>query len=368
MPTIRWRILRIVAVVVVVALGIVCASVSAALAGYELAFRMRMPPPIAAEFAALEARGLDDGERGVQIYVAHRPDVPEIGVLLGALAFGTLAALLVAVPLARRMSVSIGGRLDELAVAARRVAGGAFEVRVAAPADVSDVLDRLQRDFNDMADALARMEQSQRLESAALAHELRTPLGALRAQVDALVDGVVAYTPDRGRLMQTHVLTLSRLVEDLRALSLAQIGQLQMELGDHALEAVLQSTLDAWAESATSPVLRAGDASGWAVRVDPMRFRQVLYNLLQNAHRHGAPPFVLGVSAADGLATISLRDHGPGLATSEARRSAGDGLGLRVVSRLCGALGITFAIGDAPDGGVVASLALPAHPAARKLG
>jgi two-component system sensor histidine kinase AdeS len=205
------------------------------------------------------------------------------------------------------------------------------------------------------------MEQSQRLESAALAHELRTPVGALRAQVDALVDGVVDYTPDLGVQLRSHVLTLARLVEDLRALSLARIGQLQIDVQEHELDALVQSTVEAWSASALAPVRRIGATHGVVVRLDATRFRQVLHNLLQNAHQHGAPPIVLEVSAVGGTAIVTLRDHGPGLAASDTRRSAGDGLGLRVVTQLSNALGMAFTIRDAADGGVVASLAMAAR-------
>ena len=103
-----------------------------------------------------------------------------------------------------------------------------------------DELGTLGRAFNHMAASLQRGEQNRRAMTADIAHELRTPIAIQRAHLEAFQDGVYPLTLENLQpvLEQTELLT--RLVEDLRTLALADAGELHMELAPTDLAALVK--------------------------------------------------------------------------------------------------------------------------------
>src|SRR5439155_11909101 len=196
-----------------------------------------------------------------------------LGILLGLLISRTLAA-----PLA------------ELAGAARAFGAHDWSRRVnvhgiAQTAEVSAVAHA----FNDMADALQDAETLRRNLMADVAHELRTPLTVLQGNLRALLDGV--YPLERGEIATLYDETrlLSRLVDDLRQLALAEAGQLPLNL--QALDAAARALatlrpFGAAAEERGLTLKSDTSASVPLARADPERLAQVLQNLLSNALRH----------------------------------------------------------------------------------
>jgi signal transduction histidine kinase len=80
-----------------------------------------------------------------------------------------------------------------------------------------------------MADSLQQAEESRRALTADIAHELRTPLAVQRANLEAMQDGVYPLNPDNLVPVLEQNLLLTRLVDDLRTLALADAGQLTLE-------------------------------------------------------------------------------------------------------------------------------------------
>jgi two-component system OmpR family sensor kinase/two-component system sensor histidine kinase BaeS len=232
------------------------------------------------------------------------------------------------------------------------MAGGelAQQVPGAGPGELGE----LAGSFNRMAEGLAAAEGQRRQLLADVAHELRTPLSVLRAQLEAMLDGVVPLSADNVALAHEETLLLGRLVEDLRTLSLAEAGQLPLNR-----RAVAPGDVVGRAAAAFAPLYEAeGVALLTTVEdglplldADPERLQQVLGNLLANALRYApqgdaAVPTVRLRAARDGQGVMfEVEDSGPGLPPEalahvfdrfwrterdRSRQSGGSGLGLAI--------------------------------------
>lgn len=267
----------------------------------------------------------------------------------------------------RRFAEPVGDLIDAL----ERVAGGDHTARVreTGPREVRE----LAATFNTMAARLAGAEAQRRRLLADVTHELRTPLTVIRAQLEGLVDGV--YPADRAHLEplleQTGV--LSRLIDDLRTLSLAESGALTLhreatDIGTLVEDAVLP--LQSAADGRSVRVVAAGGLP--ELDVDPVRIREVLTNLVGNALRYTPAGGTVTVSvAADprGVA-IEVRDTGAGIPPDglphvfdrfwKSGDSRGSGLGLAIAKGLVIAHGgdITAA-SDGPGRGTAMRFTLP---------
>lgn len=298
--------------------------------------------------------------------------------LSAVLAVSLTAGLLVAMALAHRFTTT----LRSVTSAAHRVASGHLDARaVGRPG--RDELSRLVTDFNAMAGALQALDRERAASSAAIAHELRTPLAALTARLQALADGVIEYHPDEPRRLLRHTGILRRLVDDLRTLSLADAGQLRLDLRPTDVRATVADAVDVHHPlAATQQVaLRLTEVPDEPVRahIDADRIAQVLANLLDNAIRHTPPAgtVTVAVHKLGGQASIVVDDTGPGISSTDrdrifdrfvqldpARRQHphGSGLGLAIVHTLVAAHGGTVAVTEAPGGGTRAVVRLPLAP------
>src|SRR3990172_9240836 len=136
-----------------------------------------------------------------------------VGVL--ALVFGSL--------IFRQITSPLRG----LSQAAEAIAGGELGRRVEVRSD--DEVGRAGRSFNQMAESLAHADFQRRNMIADIAHELRTPLTVIQGNLEALMDGVYELTPENVAAIHRRTVVLGRLVSDLRALALAEAGQLRLE-------------------------------------------------------------------------------------------------------------------------------------------
>jgi signal transduction histidine kinase len=155
----------------------------------------------------------------------------------GALLAGVLGLLL-----GLAFSRSLTAPLQRLAGAARAVAGRDFTRRVAVEgsAEIAEVAQA----FNEMAAALQTSEQQRQNMVADVAHELRTPLSVVQGNLRAILDDV--YPLDKAEISRLYDETrlLSRLVDDLRELALADAGQLHLNLRPCDPQQVIQATVE----------------------------------------------------------------------------------------------------------------------------
>jgi two-component system sensor histidine kinase BaeS len=274
--------------------------------------------------------------------------------------------------------------LSRLVAAARRLGGGDLSTRVGPDADreVAEVAE-LAVAFDDMAAALEHEQAEQKAFLASVGHELKTPLTTVQGWTEALLDGT-ADSPEARRqaLERIHAetLRLARLVQDLLDLARLGRGQFAVALVDADVAAVLREAAGAAADRAARagvPVQQRLDEP-LVAHVDPGRLRQVLDNLLDNATRSspaGQPVVLMARALPDGRVEAALVDRGPGIAAEDlphafergylwsryrGTRTVGSGLGLAIVKALCDAMGVAIRAEQAPGGGTVFRLVLPA--------
>lgn len=273
-----------------------------------------------------------------------------IAVLLG-IAFrmvGTLAARRLTSPLSETMK------------AADALAAGDLSARL--PVEGSGEFRHFARSFNRMAEALETADRQRRELLADVAHELRTPLTIIQGNVEGLRDGVYQATPENLDLVLDETRKLSRLVDDLRLLTLAEAGQLPLDLQTLDVSQLLVDVRDAFTSQANEAginlTVHATEPLP-SLHADPQRLEQVLGNLVSNAVRHtprgGAVTLSATVSNAGDALLLSVADTGEGIAAADLPHiferfwrgdpsrshgsGAGSGLGLAIAKSLVEAHG-----------------------------
>ena len=332
--------------------------------GVEIATRPAVGPALRLLFKGTARMTIESAGRPVG--VLHAVQMPSPGQkverarmqkgIFGGLAIALALGGALAVVLILTLSRAVLRPVRELTGAAQSMARGDLTVRVTPRS--RDEVGRLARSFNAMADALARQEELRRNLVSDVAHELRTPLTNLRCQIEAIEDGLAQPDADAIRSLHEETLLLSRLVDDLQQLSLAEAGALRLEraavapadLIDQAVAALRPAAIEAGvALEAETPPLPD-------VEADPERIAQVLRNLLTNALQHtpaGGRVTVLSRRAGEQV-EIAVRDTGRGIPAehlplvferfhrvdpSRSRATGGAGLGLAIVRRLVEAHG-----------------------------
>ena len=271
--------------------------------------------------------------------------------LLGGLV-AVVAALLLTFFLSRRILAPV----KALTSAAKRVGRGDFSSRVKIK-DKSE-LGELAQTFNTMASDLERAEELRQNMVADVAHELRTPLSNLQSYLEALRDGVVKPDTKTIRSLGEEAALLSRLVDDLQELSLAEAGKLKLNYRAEDLTELINRTMAALEDQASAKgISLAIDLPDLPpVKIDSHRISQVLRNLLENAIAHTAKDGLITIAAKQrgGWVEVSVTDNGEGIPTkdlpniferlyrvdkSRARATGGSGLGLTIAKRLVEAHG-----------------------------
>lgn len=330
------------------------------------------------------------------VIVVGRPFEPGIGVIViqpSSVAGGTatevivrlLVALLIGLAIAVAIALAAGAWLTtplrRAADAAQRLGRGdrSIHVRPEGPGEVADIADALNR----LATALAVSEGRQREFLLSVSHELRTPITSVRGYAEALADGLVPTqdVPRTGAVMAAEAERLDRLVSDLLDLARLRADDFVIECIDVDLAAMLRDASEVWRDRCGRADVRLevdAPAERLIVRADPMRLRQVLDNLAENALRvtpAGGVIVMAGTRDSDARwGVIEVRDSGPGISIEDrdvafepgilheryrGLRPVGTGLGLALVGRLATGMGGWASAGDAPEGGACFRVGVP---------
>lgn len=289
-----------------------------------------------------------------------------------------------------RVAALIVRRVQVIAAAIAALAAGEYEATVQVSG--GDEIRRLADDVNSLAARLqAGAEQRRAVErerrelTAAISHDLRTPLASIRAMVEALDDRVVEDQPEIARYYSTirrEIERLSRLIDDLFELARLDAGALQLDLHPVALQEIAAEVVDAMQAQAR----RAGitlalqtDAMPAELLLDGGRMERALGNLVRNALQHTPPggrvEVDVSVGEGDGRAVLSVRDTGEGIEAAllplvwersyrgerprGALDSEGAGLGLTIVRGIVEAHAGTVAVQSTPGHGSLFTVRLP---------
>ncbi len=294
-----------------------------------------------------------------------------------------------AIHVGRRAFKTVASPLADLMAAAEAVTAGDLSVRV--PEDNTGRFNGVIHTFNTMVASLERADQQRRNLTADVAHELRTPLQIIQGNLEGVLDDVYAPTPAHieATLEATH--QLARLVEDLRTLSLAESGQLPLDIAPVDVAELLldtQTSFSGMAEDANLDlhvVIPNDDPAAeppLIVQGDPGRLDQVLANLVINAVHHTPPEGTITLRAdplPDGVA-IQVHDTGEGIAPEDLpfifdrfwrgdrarthQEGTGSGLGLAITRQLVRLHGGTIDVASIPGEGTTFTICLPVAPPA----
>lgn len=252
------------------------------------------------------------------------------------------------------------------------------------PADLRPLVAGAPRELDHVVAALnrfmARLSSSNatlRAFMAEAAHQMRTPLAAMRAQAQA---GLDEETTDDMRhslvAIERNATHMSRLLNQMLSdASAIHRTQLQAFESVDLAEVVHQSLHDALPAFGPRPQVQLAIASGPAlVRGDPLLLREALKNIIDNACKYGdGAPLHVALTADGDAWAITVADRGPGIAPADAERvferfvrggqapAGGAGLGLAIVRRIVDAHGGRVELVNRVDGGLVVTLHLPGH-------
>ena len=289
------------------------------------------------------------------------------GLISGAVAI--LSALILAALILRP--------IRELTTAAKHMAQGDLTQRVKVQGQGE--LATLGKTFNQMSRSLQEAENQRMAMTADIAHELRNPLAIQRAHLEALQDGIYPLTQENLTLISEQNHQLTRLVEDLRTLALADAGELALNKRLLNLSQFSQETLIRFEPQAQAKGIQLNaDCVGknLLVAVDKERLQQIYDNLMQNALRYTQSDGFIKLTFTQQGQHAICRVHNSGSQLSEEaqrhlferfyrsekardRSTGGTGLGLSIAKKLAEAHGGRLTGQNHPSGGVVFELSLP---------
>ncbi len=296
--------------------------------------------------------------------------------VLVALAIGVLVAIVAGTLLARWLTRPLVATVET----AKRMAAGERGLRVEAhqPTEVAAVAEALAT----LDHALSTSEGRQREFLLSISHELRTPLTAVRGYGEAMVDGLIheGDIPGVGATLVTETERLDHFVADLLELARLEADDFAIDRQRVEVDRLLEQAADAWRGRGAmlDVVVRViPGTAGLAVLSDAQRMRQLIDGLVENALRVTPAGSTVSIAArAFGAnVVVEVRDGGPGLSPDDlavafergalqARyrdiRPVGTGLGLSIAARLVARLGGSIAAGNAPGGGAVFAVSVPA--------
>jgi len=287
--------------------------------------------------------------------------------------FSLLLAMLIAWWIARTLLEPV----KRVAAATHRLASGDYSSRVAVASN--DEVGQLARDFNQLAYTLERNEKMRREFMADVSHELRTPLSVLRGELEAIEDGVRSLDPNTMKSLLGEVGMLSKLVDDLYELSLADIGALTYRKAPCMLNDVLENSLAMYRERFAARQLQLDlelPREPVKVLADASRLQQLFSNLLENSLRYTDVNGRLRLSVGVDRDTVRIDflDSGPGVSASQLprlferfyrgessrnREHGGAGLGLAICRSIANAHDGSLVADHSPYGGLWLTLRLP---------
>ena len=305
--------------------------------------------------------------------------------LVGVAGSGSGVPLLLALPVTIALALGVTqllaagmvAPLREMTTVAQAMARGDYSGRIVTQA--SDEVGRLAKAFNSMADDLATVDRERRELVATVSHEIRTPLAGLTALLENLADGVVPTDGPHLAEALEQAERLGALVSDLLELSRLDAGAARLDVQPIVLRDLVVTTAREVGASGRDVRFDVQVPERLGLAADPMRLRQLVTNLLDNAARHGpagGTVLVTGGGGEEGV-WLEVADSGPGVAPADRERAferfgtladnqvgGGTGLGLAIARWVATLHGGSLRFVDPTPGrpGARVRLDLPATP------
>ena len=300
------------------------------------------------------------------------------GAIIWRLVLALVIGLIIAILLGLFAAQRLARPLRRASAAATSMAGGlrGVELESEGPKEV----DEISTSLNALDLALTTSEARQREFLLSVSHEFRTPLTAVKGYSEAISDGILegGQAVDAARLISSESARLDRLVNDL--LDLAKLGAVDFTISEVAIDLndFASEVCQVWGYRCQDlQVICKCEISVHGEFVgDPIRLRQIVDNLAENALRLSPSESTLAIRIEQlaNSVIIEVRDSGPGLSADDQEvafqpgalyeryrgvRPVGTGIGLALVGRLAHRMGGTAVVGAAPEGGACFRVEIP---------
>ena len=290
-------------------------------------------------------------------------------IILVSIFLSAIAATLLAIHFKKPISNLVEG--------ARLLSKGVYETRL--NTDRTDELGELALSFNQLADQLNQAEKNRRQWVADTSHELRTPISVLRAQLEAIQDGIRQATPENIAIMHRQILSLNKLIDELYALSRADVGELSYHMQQFDIGALMYEEAHNFSEKFKAENLNLTISplnSSFEIFGDTERMKQVFSNVFENCIRYtdAGGSISLQLKASHHNVIITIDDSAPCVPeaalsqlserfyrvdNSRNRQNGGSGLGLALCKRIISAHHGEIIFSQSPLGGLRVSLHIP---------
>lgn len=297
--------------------------------------------------------------------------------------FGIISVVIltISIAVATFMTRRISRPIKELSLRTEALAAGDYEQRL--KINSHDEIGQLCSNFNTLAQTLAANEKSRANWIADISHEMRTPIAVLKAQIEAMQDGIRPLDSANLALLAKNISGLNGIVNDLFELTLSDIGALSYQKQDLAFGNMVGTCVEQFQAKAVEAglTLKSLRAAKDSIKVfgDAKRLEQLLCNLLENSIRYTDSEGTIEVELIDSSDKITLiiRDSAPTvipeqrkriferlhrLENSRNRNTGGAGLGLAICANIVAAHQGTIRAEDSPLGGLSMRIVLPKKP------
>lgn len=307
-----------------------------------------------------------------QTHFAPISPINDYALLFCLVAISVVVAGAVAFVVARRISRPI----SDVATTAGRIGAGELDARANGSGATGETAELVTR-FNAMAEEIEHYERERRVLTAGIAHELRTPLTVLKGRLHAVIDGVLPMEREQAERLLRNADQMSRLVDDLRTLALADADALSLEMQTMDLQTIADVVCaDLLLEANRAPASLQFRGTLVLVTGDAHRISQIITNLVTNAIKHAPPASVVRVTthALDHWGCVTVEDEGEGFPPEDVERMfmpfwrghadrgserPGSGMGLALAALLAKAQGGRVTAINREGGGARFCLQLP---------
>lgn len=302
------------------------------------------------------------------------------GAIQKLLMYSILGSIALAGVFAFFLSRSLTNPISKISRAAERFAAGDYDSRTTATGE--DEIGRLGRTFNDMAAALVRIEENRREFFSDVTHELKTPIAAIQALTESMLDGLVTEEQKRERYLGTildETKRMNHLISELLNLAQLESGRLSYHYESIDIAAFIQAQEQKFQMLLLEKKQRlvfAVPPEFTRLKSDAIRLEQILDNLISNAIRHSPEGAEINVDfkLGDKEAVIRVIDRGEGIPEadlpylwdrfyrvdkSRSRSKGGTGLGLSITKKLVEGMGGHISVSSIPNHETVFCVVLP---------